>query len=84
MMEKKKNILYAGMGQVQASNGSFCQLPFVSAERCTPFIRDEYCSGLQKDPGWSGLGGRHFKAMHSSTLPPVLFKCLFSICSCAE
>lgn len=50
--KKRRKILCAGKGQVQAFNGSFRQLSFVSTEGYIPFTRDEYCLCLQKDPGW--------------------------------
>lgn len=60
---KKRKILCAGKGQVQASNGSFCQLSFVSTERYIPFTVDEYSLCLQKDPGWLRVRCRHFKVI---------------------
>lgn len=66
MIEKKKKrrkILCAGKGQVQASNGSFCQLSFVSTKCYIPFTGDKYHSCLQADPGWLGVGCRHFKGI---------------------
>lgn len=60
---EKRKILCAGKGQVQASNGSFCQLSFVSTERYIPFTIDEYSLCLQKDPGWLWVRCRHFKVI---------------------
>lgn len=61
--KQKRKTLCTGKGQVQASNGSFCQLSFVSTECYIPFSGDEDCSCLQKNPGWFGVGCRHFKVI---------------------
>ena len=67
--KKKRKVLCAGKGQVQAYNGSFCQLSFVSTKCYIPFTGDEYCSCLQTDPGWLGVDCRHFKVI-------LLYLCL--------
>lgn len=61
--KKKRKVLCAGKGQVQAYNGSFCQLSFVSTKCYIPFTGDEYRSCLQTDLGWLGVDCRHFKVI---------------------
>lgn len=61
--KRKRKVLCTGRRQVQASNGSFCQLSFFSTKCYTSFTVDEYSSCVQKDPGWLQVGCRHFKVI---------------------